>query len=128
MTTNDNFDFKRANTILGVLIAMILALVWVQKCSAQTKQTARYDTIPCKTECIVKYITMTNEKTGKVRYYAFYADDSTKIKELVQCPQTVFDYVKMCADNKIEPSLGIKLKNGQIQSLIRYRPKIVLKR
>lgn len=128
MTTDDNFNFKRANIILGIILSMVIALFCTQKCTAQTKQTARYDTIPCKTECIVKYITMTNEKTGKIHYYAFYADKEHNIKELVQCPQSVFDYVKMCTDNKIDPSLGIKLKNGQIQSLIRYRSKIILKR
>lgn len=125
MTANEDGGFKRANEILGILIALFILLLCVTKCNAQTKQVARYDTIPCQNERIVKYISTTSP-TGKVRYYAYYKED-TGFTDFVQCSQSIIDYIKMCEDNNVKPSLAIRLKNGRVQSMIRYRPKIKIK-
>ena len=60
-------------------------------------------------------------KTGKTKFYAIYNDTKNDISELIPVSQTVMSYIKMCEENKIKPSLGIKLRNGQISSIIRYK-------
>ena len=106
------------------LISLLLFTLSVVKGCAQTK--AQYDTVVCKTECIDKYI---EEKTtsGKIRYYAIYNDTKNDISELIPVSPSVLSYIRMCEANKIKPSLGIKLKNGQISSIIRFKNKYIRK-
>ena len=122
--TVENQDGPRI--ILGGIVALIILLFAVSKCNAQTAQKPQLDTMACNVTCIDKYI---EEKTstGKVRYYAVYNDDKKDISELIPVTQNVMSYIRLCDENNIKPSLGIKLKNGQIQSLIRYKPKYVRK-
>lgn len=122
--TVENQDGPRI--ILGGIVALIILLFAVSKCNAQTAQKPQLDTMACNVTCIDKYI---EEKTstGKVRYYAVYNDDKKDISELIPVTQNVMSYIRLCDENNIKPSLGIKLKNGQIQSLIRYKPKYVQK-
>lgn len=122
--TVENQDGPRI--ILGGIVALIILLFAVSKCNAQTAQKPQLDTMACNVTCIDKYV---EEKTstGKVRYYAVYNDDKKDISELIPVTQTVMSYIRLCDENNIKPSLGIKLKNGQIQSLIRYKPKYVRK-
>ena len=96
----------------------------VSKCNAQSTQKAQIDTMSCNITCIDKYV---EEKTsnGKVRYYAVYNDTKNDISELIPVSQSVMSYIKLCSENSIRPSLGIKLKNGQIQSLIKYKAKYI---
>ena len=122
--TVENHDGPRI--ILGGIVALIILLFAVSKCNAQTAQKPQLDTMACNVTCIDKYV---EEKTstGKVRYYAVYNDDKKDISELIPVTQNVMSYIRLCGENNIKPSLGIKLKNGQIQSLIRYKPKYVRK-
>lgn len=122
--TVENQDGPRI--ILGGIVAFIILLFAVSKCNAQTAQKPQLDTMACNVTCIDKYV---EEKTstGKVRYYAVYNDDKKDISELIPVTQNVMSYIRLCDENNIKPSLGIKLKNGQIQSLIRYKPKYVRK-
>lgn len=122
--TVENQDGPRI--ILGGIVALIILLFAVSKCNAQTAQKPQLDTMACNVTCIDKYV---EEKTstGKVRYYAVYNDDKKDISELIPVTQSVMSYIRLCGENNIKPALGIKLKNGQIQSLIRYKPKYVRK-
>lgn len=113
--------------ILGLLIALAILFFSAVRCCAQTKTKAQIDTMMCHTECIDKYVEATSS-TGKVRYYAVYNDTKNDISELISVPQSVMNYIKLCEDNKIKPSLGIKLRNGQINSLIKYKPRYIRKR
>lgn len=106
--------------ILGVLVAIIILLFIVSRCNAQSRTTAQIDTMSCNITCIDKFV---EEKTstGKTRYYAVYNDTKNDISELIPVSQTVMSYIRLCESNKIKPSLGIKLRNGQINSLIKYK-------
>ena len=37
------------------------------------------------------------------------------------------DYIEMCKQNSIKPTLGIKLRNGVVSTIIRYKVKFVRK-
>lgn len=120
-------DLEDPRFILGLLIALAILFFSAVRCCAQTKTKAQIDTMMCHTECIDKYVEATSS-TGKVRYYAVYNDTKNDISELISVPQSVMNYIKLCEDNKIKPSLGIKLRNGQINSLIKYKPRYIRKK
>lgn len=120
-------DLEDPRFILGLLIALAILFFSAVRCCAQTKTKAQIDTMMCHIECIDKYVEATSS-TGKVRYYAVYNDTKNDISELISVPQSVMNYIKLCEDNKIKPSLGIKLRNGQINSLIKYKPRYIRKR
>lgn len=111
---------------IGLFIIVALFTFGTVKACAQT-QKAQYDTILCKNECIDKYVEE-KTKTGKIKFYAIYNDTKNDISELIPVSQTVMSYIKMCEENKIKPSLGIKLRNGQISSIIRYKNRYYRKR
>ena len=117
MTSNQNS--LDPGHYIGLFIIVALFTFGTVKACAQT-QKAQYDTILCKNECIDKYIEE-RTKTGKTKFYAIYNDTKNDISELIPVSQTVMSYIKMCEENKIKPSLGIKLRNGQISSIIRYK-------
>lgn len=111
-----------ARIILVVALIVMFICLCFTKCNAQSySQKAQYDTVYCNAKYIVKY-TSTTTSTGKPRYFAVYKDAANKINELIPVSQTVYDYIETCKANGIEPSLGIKLRNGQISSLIRFKP------
>ena len=121
MTSNQNS--LDPGHYIGLFIIVALFTFGTVKACAQT-QKAQYDTILCKNECIDKYVEE-KTKTGKIKFYAIYNDTKNDISELIPVTQSVMSYIRLCGENNIKPSLGIKLKNGQIQSLIRYKPKYV---
>ena len=111
-----------------LIIAFItmLLLLFAKNVFGQTKTMIKPDTILCKTECIVKYVQI-ESKSGKVKTYAVYKDAKNGVEELIPISQSVLDYVKLCDQNGLKPTLGIKVKNGQIISLIRYKPRLIKK-
>lgn len=111
---------------IGLFIIVALFTFGAVRACAQT-QKAQYDTILCKNECIDKYVEE-KTKTGKTKFYAIYNDTKNDISELIPVSQTVMSYIKTCEENKIKPSLGIKLRNGQISSIIRYKNRYYRKR
>lgn len=111
---------------LIIAFIMMIMLLFTKNVFGQTKTTVKPDTVLCKTECIVKYV-QTETKSGKTKVYAVYKDEKNNIAELIPVSQSVLDYVKLCDQNNLKPTLGIKVKNGQIVSLIRYKPKFVKK-
>lgn len=111
---------------LIIAFIMMIMLLFTKNVFGQTKTTVKPDTVLCKTECIVKYV-QTETKSGKTKVYAVYKDEKNNIAELIPISQSVLDYVKLCDQNNLKPTLGIKVKNGQIVSLIRYKPKFVKK-
>ena len=124
---NKKDDYEDPRFILGLLVALLILFFSAVRCCAQTKTKAQIDTMICHTEYIDKYVEATSS-TGKVRYYAVYNDTKNDISELISVPQSVMNYIKLCEDNKIKPSLGIKLRNGQINSLIKYKPRYIRKK
>ena len=101
--------------ILTIILLFFANAIWNRASAEEVKK----DTIPCKSECIIKYIEQQTPKT--VRYYVVYKDES--IQEIIPVSKSVKDYIEMCHSNGIEPNLGIYLRNGQISSIIRYKRK-----
>lgn len=107
---------------LGLLMIIVVLCLCAAKCNAQTK--ARIDTMVCHNECIDKFVTTKTEK-GTTKYFAVYNDKRQEVSELIPVPASVMTYITVCKQNGIEPSLAIRLRNGIITSLMRYKPKYV---
>lgn len=116
-------DLNGPKYYLGALIVAFILLFAIDKCAAQSR-TAQIDTMSCNVSCIDRFV---EEKTSKgtIKYYAIYNDIKNDISELIPVSQNVMSYIKLCNANNIRPSLGIKLKNGQISSLIKYKSKYI---
>lgn len=109
---------------LGLIAIIIICLLLAtQRCKAQT---AKIDTMRCYPECIEKIVTTTTD-AGKIKYFAVYNDKKQNVSDLIPIPQSVMTYIKVCRQNGIVPSLAIRLRNGSITSIMRYKPRYVRK-
>ena len=124
---NKQDNYENLKFMLGFLIVLLILFFSAVRCCAQTKTKAQIDTMVCHSECIDKYVEATSSN-GKVHYYAVYNDTKNDISELIPVTQSVMSYITLCNENSIKPSLGIKLRNGQIQSLIKYKPRYIRKK
>lgn len=101
----------------AVFILILLLLMCTIKCSAQK---AKVDTIHCNPTCVIKYVQIEGS-TGKMRTYAVYKDVKNNIQDLIPVSQSIMEYIILCTKNGIEPTLGIRIRNGQISSLVKYK-------
>ena len=106
-----------------VFILILLLLACTIKCSAQKTQV---DTIYCNPTCVIRYVQIEGS-TGKMRTYAVYKDVKNNIQDLIPVSQSVMEYIKLCKQNGIESTLGIRIRNGQISSLVKYKNKFIVK-
>lgn len=106
-----------------VVIAMLLLLT--SKCHAQQK--AVIDTMVCKVECIKQIVQKPSSNGKTVKYMAVYIDKSAGFSEIIPVSKSVVDYINVCKQFSIEPTLGIRLRNGVITSIVRYKIKFVHK-
>lgn len=118
---NENPKPSRFWLITMFLVTLIILLCLATKSMAAN--TAKVDTILCKTECIVKFVSV-NTKSNKEKTYVIYKDEKNNIEELIPVSTSVLEYITLCRQNGIKPNLGIRLKNNQITSIIKYKPKI----
>ena len=109
---------------IGLLILLFIFMLLATRACAQT---AQYDTAIVKYQNIERIVSQTSDK-GAVRYYAVYNDKQENISELIPVSKTVLSYINACKQNQIGPSLAIRLKNGIIVGLIRYKTKYIVKR
>lgn len=119
---------KPENHSPGPLIAIviiIILLLMTSKCHAQQKTTI--DTMVCKVECIKQIVQQPNANGKAVKYLAAYIDKSAGFSEVVPISKSVVDYINTCKQFSIEPTLGIRLRNGVITSIVRYKIKFVHK-
>ena len=114
-------DNHNSGWIIAIIIIMML-LISTAKCHAA--DPVKIDTMLCKTECIQKIIQQTSPK-GTIRYYAVYNDPSIKFSEIIQISKSVMEYMQLCKQYSIKPTLGIKLRNGVVSGIIRYKIKFV---
>lgn len=119
--TNQDSNLDPGFWIALIMLIALLAFCAVS-CNAQTKQTAVYDTIFCKTECIQKYVEKKTAKSSRV--YAVYVDKQHGVAELIPVSKSVFNYIATCKEYQVKPNLGIRLKNGQIYSIVKLKTKI----
>jgi len=123
MATNlcEKPDNHNSGWIIAIIIIMML-LISTAKCHAA--DPVKIDTMLCKTECIQKIIQQTSSK-GTIRYYAVYNDPSIKFSEIIPISKSVMEYIQLCKQYSIKPTLGIKLRNGVVSGIIRYKIKFV---
>lgn len=123
MATNicEKPDNHNSGWIIAIIIIMML-LISTAKCHAADQ--VKIDTMLCKTECIQKIIQQTSPK-GTIRYYAVYNDPSIKFSEIIPISKSVMEYIQLCKQYSIKPTLGIKLRNGVVSGIIRYKIKFV---
>ena len=95
------------------------------KCQAQQK--AAIDTMVCKVECIKQIVQKPSSNGKTVKYLAVYIDKSAGFSEIIPISKSVVDYISTCKQFSLEPTLGIRLRNGVITSIVRYKIKFVHK-
>lgn len=110
---------------LIALVVIILLLLLTSKCHAQQK--AAIDTMVCKVECIKQIVQKPSANGKTVKYMAVYVDKPAGFSEIIPISKSVVDYIDMCKQFSLEPTLGIRLRNGVITSIVRYKIKFVHK-
>lgn len=116
---------KRNSGPLIALVIIIMLLLMTSKCHAQQK--AVIDTMVCKVECIKQIVQKPSSNGKTVKYMAVYIDKSAGFSEIIPISKSVVDYINTCKQFSIEPILGIRLRNGVITSIVRYKIKFVHK-
>lgn len=104
---------------MWLVVIVMLLFGGISKCHA--KNNDRVDTVLCKPECIKGIFEKTTPKS--VRYIVLYIDKTIGLEEMINMSKSVKEYIEECEKNRIKPNLGIKLKNGEIQSIIRIKKK-----
>ena len=110
---------------LIALVVIILLLLLTSKCHAQQK--AAIDTMICKVECIKQIVQQPSSNGKTVKYMAVYVDKSAGFSEIIPVSKSVVDYINVCKQFSVDPTLGIRLRNGVITSIVRYKIKFVHK-
>lgn len=81
----------------------------------------------CKVECIKQIVQQPSSNGKTVKYMAVYIDKTAGFSEIIPISKSVVDYINMCKQFSVEPTLGIRLRNGVITSIVRYKIKFVHK-
>ena len=110
---------------LIALVVIIILLLLTSKCHAQQK--AAIDTMVCKVECIKQIVQQPSSNGKTVKYMAVYIDKNIGFSEIIPVSKSVVDYINVCKQFSVEPTLGIRLRNGVITSIVRYKIKFVHK-
>ena len=110
---------------LIALVVIVILLLLTSKCHAQQK--AAIDTMVCKVECIKQIIQQPSSNGKTVKYMAVYIDKNIGFSEIIPISKSVVDYINVCKQFSVEPTLGIRLRNGVITSIVRYKIKFVHK-
>lgn len=110
---------------LIALVVIIMLLLLTSKCHAQQK--AAIDTMVCKVECIKQIVQQPSSNGKTVKYMAVYIDKTAGFSEIIPISKSVVDYINVCKQFSVEPTLGIRLRNGVITSIVRYKIKFVHK-
>lgn len=107
------------------IIAIAIMLIISAKCRAA--DPVRVDTMICKVSCIKKIVEQPTSNGKSTKFYAVYNDAKAGFSEVIPISKSVVDYINMCKQYSVEPTLGIRLRNGVISSIIRYKIKFVTK-
>ena len=116
---------KRNSGPLIALVIIIMLLLMTSKCHAQQK--AAIDTMACKVECIKQIVQQPSSNGKTVKYMAVYIDKKIGFSEIIPISKSVVDYINVCKQFSVEPTLGIRLRNGVITSIVRYKIKFIHK-
>lgn len=110
---------------LIALVVIIILLLLTSKCHAQQK--AAIDTMVCKVECIKQIVQQPSSNGKTVKYMAVYIDKNIGFSEIIPISKSVVGYINVCKQFSVDPTLGIRLRNGVITSIVRYKIKFVHK-
>ena len=110
---------------LIALVVIVILLLLTSKCHAQKK--AAIDTMVCKVECIKQIVQQPSSNGKTVKYMAVYIDKKIGFSEIIPISKSVVDYINVCKQFSVDPTLGIRLRNGVITSIVRYKIKFVHK-
>lgn len=110
---------------LVALVVIIILLLLTSKCHAQQK--AVIDTMTCKVECIKQIVQQPSSNGKTVKYMAVYIDKKIGFSEIIPISKSVVDYINVCKQFSVEPTLGIRLRNSVITSIVRYKIKFIHK-
>lgn len=117
-------DNNGAGWVIAVVIITMLLFV-TAKCQAQQK--AVIDTMTCKVEYIKQIVQKPSSNGKTVKYMAVYVDKSAGFSEVIPISKSVVDYINTCKQFSIAPNIGIRLRNGVITSIVRYKIKFIHK-
>lgn len=117
-------DKHNTGPLIAIAIVIMLLLL-TSKCHAQQK--AAIDTMVCKVECIKQIVQKPSSNGKTVKYMAVYVDKSAGFSEIIPISKSVVDYISTCKQFSLEPTLGIRLRNGVITSIVRYKIKFIHK-
>ena len=120
----EDSDDHKSGWIIAIIVILCL-IAATSRCHAQ--QTAQIDTMLCKIECIKKFIEKPTANGKSTKFYAVYNDPKIGFSEVIPVSKTVLEYIEVCKQNSIQPTLGIRLRNGVVSSIIRYKIKFVKK-
>lgn len=121
MTVTQNKNSFGPQFWISWILLIVVLLLTVPKCHAQS------DTIPAKLSCI-KNTVITTTTSGTDRIFVVYSDEDEDIQDMIYVSKSVYNYMEMCKKNGIRPSLGIRFKNGQIVSIVRYKKRYKVKK
>lgn len=113
MTNNERLD---PGFWIGLFL-VILLIFCTQRCRAQ-----RIDTIPCHLSCITKIVQKPTPKS--VKYLAVYKCAHMKIQDIIPVSKTVYEYIRTAIEYGIQPELGIRLRDGNITSIIKRKRRL----
>lgn len=108
------------------VLIMCICIAVSGRCHAA--ESAKLDTVLCKPECIKTIVVdeKTSAKGNKtIKYTAIYVDSRAGIMEAIYMSKSTYEYIQQCKEYGLEPTLGIKLKNGEINAIVRIRKKLV---
>lgn len=100
-----------------VAAIIVLALLWFVNAFWSPARAQKLDTIQINHTNIQKIVQKSTAKS--IRYYAVYEDGT--FSDIIPIGKTVIEYLETCKEYNLRPQLGIKLKDGQIVSIVRYK-------
>ncbi len=119
---------KPDNQWTGWVIALvIIALMLFVTAKCHAGNPVKVDTMVCKVECIQKIVEKPTSSGKSTKFYAVYSDQKAGFSEIIPISKSVVDYINMCKQFSVKPTLGIRLRNGVISSIVRYKIKFVPK-
>lgn len=121
-----NWNEMRPGFWLGILAVLVLLILGTLHSCAQEKQIAVYDTVYCNMNCIQKYVSKSTAKTTRI--YAVYVDKANDIMELIPVSKSVYDYILTSKEYGLTPKLGIRLRNGEIYSIVKLKQRMKWKK
>ena len=64
-------------------------------------------------------------KIDFVNPWGIFFNASKPIFKIIPISKSVMEYIQLCKQYSIKPTLGIKLRNGVVSGIIRYKIKFV---